>query len=133
MYAQGTVTASYSDKRLKTNIAPIDNSISKINAMRGIEYNWNDLAKKLGYQAQIKQVGLIAQEVQKQLPEVVPLKEVVDGVEYYTIHYERLVPLAVQAIKEQQQHIFRIIDKMSAKGLLGQTFDHSKFNYRNEI
>ncbi|MFN9902192.1 MAG: tail fiber domain-containing protein, partial [bacterium] len=66
-YSNGAVTQNYSDKRLKTNIAPIDNAIAKITALRGVEYNWNPLGREFGWQSKMREVGLIAQDVQKVL------------------------------------------------------------------
>ena len=120
-------------QRLKTNIAPIDNAVTKITSLRGIEYNWNELGKEFGWQSKAREVGLIAQDVQKILPEAVEPFINVDGTDYFTLHYTKIIPLAVESIKEQQQQIFRIIDKMKNKKLFVQPIDSTKFNYRTEI
>jgi hypothetical protein len=133
LFATSTVTQNYSDERLKTNIAPIDNAVTKITALRGVEYNWNELGKEFGWQSKAREVGLIAQDVQKILPEAVEPFINVDGTDYFTLHYNKIIPLAVESIKEQQQQIFRIIDKMKNKNLFIQPIDSTKFNYRTEL
>ena len=132
-FSTSTVTQNFSDERLKTNIAPIDNAVTKITSLRGIEYNWNELGKEFGWQSKAREVGLFAQDVQKILPEAVEPFINVDGTDYFTLHYTKIIPLAVESIKEQQQQIFRIIDKMKNKKLFVQPIDSTKFNYRTEI
>jgi hypothetical protein len=132
-YSTGAVTQNYSDVRLKTNIAPIDNAITKITALRGVEYNWNPLGREFGWQSKMREVGLIAQDVQKVLPEAVEPFINVNDVDYYTLHYTKIIPLAIESIKEQQQQIFRIIDKMKNKNLFTKPIDNTKFSYRTEL
>jgi hypothetical protein len=115
MSATGNITAYSSDKRLKTNIRKIDNAIEKVNSLSGFLYNWNDLANELaGYKTDIDEVGVIAQDVQNILPEAVkPAPFDYDianncsrsGENYLTVQYDRLVPLLIEAIKEQQDQI----------------------------
>ena len=69
-------------------------------------YKANDLAQSLGYAEKIE-VGVSAQQVQNVLPEIVvsaPIDE-----KYLTVHYERLVPLLIEAIKEQQNQINNLL------------------------
>lgn len=84
---------STSDERLKTNIKPIDNALSKLLALRGVEFDWStsDTTRYTGHD-----VGLIAQDVIKQVPEAVGTRH--DG--YYGVHYEKIIPLLVEAIRE---------------------------------
>ena len=72
-------------------------------------FNWNELAEKeVGYDRQEGQVGLLAQDLQKVLPEAVkiapfdsdPSGSSISGENYLTIQYERVVPLLVESIKE---------------------------------
>ena len=96
--AAGDVIAYYSsDSRLKDNIIPINNAIDKINKIGGYEFDWNDNQKI--YEGH--DVGVIAQEVEKVLPEVVQDRD--DG--YKAVKYEKLVPLLIEGIKEQQNQI----------------------------
>jgi len=112
--ATGDVIAYYSDSRLKENIRPIENALEKLMQIRGVFFNSNDLAELCGYSDRKEQVGVIAQEVQAVLPHVVvPAPFDVDrdtgasksGNDYLTVKYERLVPLLIEAVKEQQSQI----------------------------
>jgi chaperonin cofactor prefoldin len=82
---------------LKDNIRPIESAIFKVQQIRGVEFDWNEKSTEL-QQEKGHDVGLIAQEVEKVLPEIVQIRE--DGIK--AIQYEKVVPLLVEAIKEQQ-------------------------------
>jgi hypothetical protein len=112
------ITAYYSDERLKTKVGDIENAVDKVKTLDAFYYVENDLAKSFGYESNNKQVALSAQEVQKVLPEAVTLapfdtgdnEETGEtysktGEDYLTVDYARMVPLLVQAIKEQQEQI----------------------------
>jgi hypothetical protein len=120
--AQGNVIAYYSDERLKTKVGKIENPLEKVAQLNGFYYVNNDLAKSVGYTDEKVQLGLSAQEVQRILPEIVtlaPFDMEIDGEgkilgsksgeNYLTIDYDKLVPLLIEAIKEQQT----IIDKQN--------------------
>jgi hypothetical protein len=86
-----------SDVRLKTNFEPLTNVIDSIKQIHGLKYNFKDsLSDK-------KSIGLIAQDVEKVFPEVVTTKE--DGEKLKSIEYSNMVPILVEAIKEQQKMI----------------------------
>lgn len=112
----GDVIAYYSDRRLKENIKPIDGALDKVCKLRGFTYTPNALAKELGFNATIKNVGLFAQDVEEVLPEAVRLApfdasdsgESISGESYKTIQYEKLVPLLVEGIKELQNEIIEL-------------------------
>ena len=94
----GNITAYYSsDISLKDNIRPIESAIFKVKQIRGVTFDWNEKSNKL-QQEKGHDVGLIAQEVEKVLPEVIQIRK--DGIK--AISYEKVVPLLVEAIKEQQ-------------------------------
>jgi hypothetical protein len=95
--ATNNITAYYSDDRLKTRLGNIENALDKLMTLNGFKYEANETAQALGY-TPIKEVGLSAQEVQAVLPEVV-VPAPIDN-QYLTIHYERVIPLLVEAIKE---------------------------------
>ena len=95
--ATNQITAYYSDENLKTKLGNIDNALSKVMTLNGFYYEPNETAQKLGYTIK-KEVGVSAQEVQKVLPEIVVPAPIDD--KYLTVHYERLVPLLIEAIKE---------------------------------
>ena len=96
--ATSDVIAYYSsDKRLKDNIIPIGNAIDKIKQISGYEFDWND--KQENFEGH--DYGVIAQEVEKVLPELVKDRE--DG--YKGVRYEKLTSVLIQGIKEQQDTI----------------------------
>jgi hypothetical protein len=99
------VVAFYSsDKRLKKNIVKIDNAVSKISTLNGITFEWNEKAPKSKRYELVnnkRSAGVIAQDVQKVLPEAVKERE--DG--YLAIKYEQLIPLLIEGMKEQQGQI----------------------------
>jgi len=114
VYAQDNVIAYYSDERLKDKVGNIENPLDKILSLNGFYYTNNELAKSVGYTKEEKQLGLSAQEVQAILPEIVhlaPFDTKFDdegnpigsksGENYLTIDYDKLVPLLVEGIKEQ--------------------------------
>ncbi|MGA1823801.1 MAG: tail fiber domain-containing protein [bacterium] len=90
-----------SDKRLKKNVTPIENALTKVSALNGVMFEWRTEEypeKKLD---EGKGIGLIAQEVEEVLPEVV--SEDAEG--YKSIDYSKLTPLLIEAIKVQQAYI----------------------------
>ena len=116
-YFPGEVTAFSSDRRLKTDVRLITNAVDKVKSLNGIIYKWNELANTLaGYNTTEDLVGLFAQEVDAVLPYAVKPApfDAENGVSksgenYLTIQYEKLVPLLVEAIKEQQAKIDRLM------------------------
>jgi hypothetical protein len=99
----GNITAYYSDERLKTFQGKIPNAIKKINQLNGYYFVENELAKSLGYNNDKVQVGVSAQEVEKVLPEIVTQAPI--DKKYKTVWYDKLTPLLIEGIKEQQQQI----------------------------
>ena len=106
VYSSGVIRAEddviafhSSDERLKNNITMIENPIDKVKQLRGIEYEWNGLQHN--YPSGSKDSGIIAQDVQKVLPQLV--KEKKDG--YLGVRHDRLVGLLVESVKEQQEQI----------------------------
>jgi hypothetical protein len=93
------VAFSTSDMRFKTNITPISGALDKITQIGGYEFDWVPNEEHHGFKGH--DVGVIAQEIEKVLPEVV--KERDSG--YKAVKYEKIVPLLIEAIKEQQQQI----------------------------
>lgn len=100
----GTVKASAidynSDERLKQNITEIKSSQEIISKLKPVSYFWNETGKKKGGNAQL-QYGLVAQEVEKVLPNIVSTDN--DG--YKSVNYNELIPLLLQTVQEQGQKI----------------------------
>ena len=111
----GDVIANTSDKRLKTNIINIDSPLQKLEKINGVYFNWNETAKELvGKNTEKREVGLIAQEVESVLPEIIKPAPFdvedskggsISGEKYITIQYEKVVPLLVECIKELKSEI----------------------------
>jgi hypothetical protein len=100
--ATNDITAYFSsDIRLKTNIKKIENALEKINRISGVEFDWTDEylqnhGGEDGYFIRKHDVGVIAQEIEKVLPEVVGTRD--DGIK--AVKYEKLISLLIEAIKE---------------------------------
>jgi hypothetical protein len=86
----GTVTAN-SDERLKTNIVDIPDALDKLLQLRGVEFDRTDI--------QDRQIGVIAQEVEQVIPEVVY------GSDIKSVAYANMVALLIEAVKEQNVRI----------------------------
>jgi hypothetical protein len=101
--ATNNVTAFFSsDERLKDNVQVITNALAKVLQIRGVEFDWNNLTEpEDGYFVRKHDVGVIAQEVEKVLPEVVATRE--DGIK--AVKYDRLIPLLIEAIKELKAEV----------------------------
>jgi hypothetical protein len=92
-------TLPSSDIRLKENISPIKNALEKVSKLNGVEYDFK-YSKDYGYLKK-HQIGLIAQEVEKVIPEIVSEQE--NG--NLAVSYQHLTAVLVEAIKEQQSQI----------------------------
>ncbi|MFA5928201.1 MAG: tail fiber domain-containing protein, partial [Candidatus Margulisiibacteriota bacterium] len=88
--ARANAWNSLSDARLKTNLVKLTGAMEKIDLLNGYYFNWKQGVDKK------KQVGVIAQEIEKVLPEVV--SEGGDG--YKSVEYSKLAPLFIEAFKE---------------------------------
>ena len=100
--ATNNITAYYSDDRLKTRIGNIESALDKLLSLNGFYYQANETAQALGYTVK-REVGVSAQEVQKVMPEIVVPAPIDD--KYLTVHYERLIPLVIEAIKELKAEV----------------------------
>ncbi|MGL4346599.1 MAG: tail fiber domain-containing protein [Chitinophagaceae bacterium] len=100
-----------SDNRLKKDVSPIHGALSKILQLQGVSYEWRkDMEKQSGYSFKDgRDYGLIAQEVQKVLPELV--KKETKG--FLTVDYTHIIPIIIEAIKQQQKEIETLKDKVN--------------------
>lgn len=103
--ATNNITAYYSDDRLKTRIGNIESALDKLLSLNGFYYQANETAQALGYTVK-REVGVSAQEVQKVMPEIVVPAPIDD--KYLTVHYEKLLPLIIEAIKELKAEVDNI-------------------------
>ena len=102
LYATDNIVA-YSDARKKTNITTITSALSKVLNLRGVTYNKIQNDKSVNEKTEI---GVIAQEVEKVVPEVVTYAEDTDQ---YGVSYGNLTALLIEAVKEQQTTIDNLI------------------------
>jgi len=93
-----------SDARFKSSVTALSSSIETVSRLKGVNFYWRADQFPERHFTDDRQIGFIAQDVEKILPEAVHKGK--DG--YYTIDYGRFTPLLVEAIKEQQQTIDRL-------------------------
>lgn len=125
IYATGDVTLACgaslfalggcSDIRYKKDISPLENSLTKILKLQGVKYNWKqDEFPTMSFNDR-RQIGFIAQEMEKVFSEIVNTND--KG--YKSIDYAKLTPVLVEAIKEQQEIIERLQSTiMTMNGLM---------------
>lgn len=109
LYYNGYISANdifaFSDQRLKENIITIDNPMEKIMQMRGVYYNKKDDASKT------RNVGVIAQEIEDILPEVIHTS--IESEHYKTVAYGNMTALLVEGMKAQQSTIHSLQTTLS--------------------
>jgi hypothetical protein len=93
--ARANAWNSLSDSRLKTNLESVTDPLGKIQQLTGYFYNWKNGTDKS------RQFGLLAQDVENVLPEVVST----DALGYKSLDYGKLTPLLIEGIKAQQTQI----------------------------
>jgi len=101
-------SSSPSDRELKENIFTIENGLDKVMKLRGVEFDWTATSRKGQHD-----IGLIAQEVEEVLPEVVSVKTLRvgefgrdgDEKDFKTVNYEKMVGVLVEAVKELKAEI----------------------------
>ena len=98
--ASGTVVQG-SDIRQKEDIRPIDNALSRIDSIDGVYFTYKDSKEK--------SIGVVAQDIQKVLPEVVSE----DNNGYLGVNYSAIVPVLVEAVREANSIIKDLEDRIS--------------------
>ena len=111
--ADNDIIAFASDEKLKTNIINIPDPLKKIRQLRGVYYDWEKNINKKGFYPERKtnEIGMVAQEVEKIIPQAIapaPFNK-----EYKTIKYDRIIPLLVECINEQQKQIDELKNKIN--------------------
>jgi hypothetical protein len=86
-----------SDERFKMNVTPLTDALEKIDSIQGVAFDWNELYESLGRSTGRREIGVIAQEVEKVFPELVSTWHE-EG--YRAVDYGRLTAVLVEAIKE---------------------------------
>ena len=123
--ATGNITAYFSDMRLKKDIVVIPEAIEKIKNISGVYYRTNDIAKSYGYQDdKTLQVGVLAQEIQKQFPELVQIapfdSDFSDGTlksksgeNYLTVNMLGLIPVLIESIKKLSDKVDNLENELN--------------------
>ena len=91
------VAFSSSDSKYKDNLTPISDALNKTMSLTGYEFDWNN--KQTVHSGH--DVGVVAQEVEQVLPEIVETRED----DSKAVRYEKMIPLLIESIKEQQSQI----------------------------
>ena len=114
-----------SDTRLKTDVKEIENPLSRLQLLRGVNYRLLDKPKRDPFGVKIEeneadkkpseqeQIGFLAQELEKVFPNLVDVDD--DG--YFAINYIGLIPVIVEAMKEQQQELKEQKELITAQSL----------------
>lgn len=96
-------SSASSDERFKTNIRPLEDSLTKLSRLRTVSFEWNERINSArdGYVLNERTIGLIAQDVEKVFPEVVSRWKLDDDItDARAICYERLIPVLIDAIRD---------------------------------
>lgn len=93
------VAYSSSDKNWKKNIKNIDSPLEKLSQINGVEFDWIEDEPVHGNKGH--DIGVIAQEIEQVLPEIVQTRE--SGMK--AVQYDKIIPLLIESIKEQQKQI----------------------------
>ncbi len=112
--ASGTITGS-SDERLKTNINPVKNALDKVMSVNGVTWEWKNPENHGAVEGQ-KVSGVVAQEIEKVMPELVTTAE--DEMGTKSVNYDGIIAYLIEAMKEQQQEIEGLklqIEELKAK------------------
>ena len=104
----GTVTAN-SDRRIKKNIVTIDNALDKVLKLRGVTFQRTDIDDDKTL------MGVVAQEVEEVIPEVVSLGDADDPDSIKSVSYGNMVGVLIEAIKEQQKQIDELKKQIESK------------------
>lgn len=99
IYGNGCYTGTWaacSDQRYKTAITPITSALVKVQQLQGVYYDWRTQDFPDMHFSQDRQIGVIAQEVEKLFPELVST----DALGYKSVDYAKITPILIEAIKE---------------------------------
>ena len=105
--AADIIAYASSDKRLKENIKPIENPLGKIAQISGNTFDWIENSEVHSHKG--SDIGVIAQEIEAVLPELVTTRE--NG--YKAVQYDKVVALLIEAVKEQQTQIDELKSKLN--------------------
>ena len=119
IYTKGNLTTNYvdinskmyvpavfctSDERLKTDITLLDNALEKVNKLKGVTYTWKD-----GHGS--KEIGVIAQDIHAQFPELVTL----NSDNFLTVDYPKITAVLIESVKDLKKEIDTIKESLNIK------------------
>jgi hypothetical protein len=90
-----------SDRRFKQNITLIDSALEKVEKLQGVTFTWDRAAYPRQFFCEGKQMGLIAQDVESIIPEVV----LTDAEGYKSITYDKLTAVLIEAVKDMKKQM----------------------------
>jgi hypothetical protein len=93
-----------SDERLKTDITLLDNALDKVNKLKGVTYTWKDGHGR-------KEIGVIAQDIHAQFPELVTL----NSDNFLTVDYPKLTAVLIESVKDLKKEIDTIKESLNIK------------------
>ena len=96
-----------SDKNLKTNIETITNALELLDEIRGVYFDWNEIARGMYPDRTERDIGVIAQEIEEVLPVLVQTRD--NG--YKAVKYEKMVAFLIQAVKELKAEVAELKNK----------------------
>ena len=113
MSAAGAATfnndvTAFSDKRLKTDIEPIANALEKVKNMQGVYYKRNDVENAR------KQIGVLAQDIEPVLPEVVLTAD--DEMETKSVDYAKMTAVLIEAVKQLSNELTHLKQQINNGG-----------------
>jgi len=120
-----------SDLRLKENVTRMSNSLHKLKQIRGVYFNWDEKARSVkgaSFDGVKTEVGLLAQDLQKVLPEVV--NDLQNG-DYLTVQYTKVIPLLVEALRELDERA-KMLDQFDNQLDLSSQSDRVDESYEND-
>jgi hypothetical protein len=103
LLAAGDITA-YSDPKLKDVTGNINNATDKLKQLNGVHFTWKDLPP-VAVKAGKKDIGLLSTEVAAVFPEIVSNSVELDGGNYQTVAYDKLVAVLIESVKELSARI----------------------------
>jgi hypothetical protein len=107
--ANDIVAFASSDERLKANKTLLTESLAKVSQLNGYEFDW--IPMRGIHENEGHDIGVIAQEVERILPEIVTTRE--NG--YMAVKYEKIVPLLIEAIKELSAEVEKLKRDIGSK------------------
>lgn len=112
MVAAGNVTA-YSDPKLKENFKKVEKPLDILSKLDGGTFTWKHGYQHTECKAGKQDYGILADQVELVMPEIVTESIEIDGEKYKTVAYEKLIPVLIEAIKQQQKQIDSLMEMLN--------------------